>query len=129
MQSQALSSCRPALARPARGLHAGSARAAVRVAPLRVCAAAGKLTLYTNPRSRSQARASCAPCATLHCTPSPLAGVAVSVLAHIGARLGPLLAARSRCTLLQIIEWYAKEVGITYDVVNVDMGVRTLVAL
>ena len=53
-------------ARAARPLHAGAAQAA-----------SGKLTLYTNPRSRSQ-----------------------------------------------IVEWYAKELGITYDVSVLDMGAQ-----
>ena len=59
-----LSARRPRAARP---MHAGAAQAA-----------SGKLTLYTNPRSRSQ-----------------------------------------------IVEWYAKELGISYDVQVLDMGART----
>ena len=70
---QALSS-RSHVARPVGGLRAR--QSATRPLLARAAqAASGKLTLYTNPRSRSQ-----------------------------------------------IVEWYAKELGVKYDVAELDMG-------
>ena len=73
---QALSfGSRANVARPVVGLRARQTAATRPLLARAAQAASGKLTLYTNPRSRSQ-----------------------------------------------IVEWYAKELGVKYDVAELDMG-------